>query len=144
MFFKCIYAEEGYPKILDYSIYLKHIDKCGFREILYECQVEKYSDSKLHRKKRGYVGTIKKINRHFLKCVFQESICFYCNKKIIQALLFKLIESECKTLYLYKDSQIFIGKHEDKFQEPKGFGKFFCEDGDLFIGEFNNYIANGF
>ena len=43
--FKCIYAEEGCPKILDYSIYFKHIDKCGFREILYECNVEKYSES---------------------------------------------------------------------------------------------------
>ena len=30
--FKCIYAEEGCHKFLDYSIYFKHIDKCGFRD----------------------------------------------------------------------------------------------------------------
>ena len=129
---------------MDYSIYLKHIDKCAFREILYECQIGKYSETELTHKKCGYVGTIKKINKHFLKCAFKECICHYCNKKIIQALLFKHIESECKILYLYKNSEIFIGKHQDKYQEPKGFGKQFTEDGEIIIGEFNNHIPNGF
>ena len=44
--FKCIYAEEGCPKILDYSIYFKYIDKFGFRDLLYECQIDKYFYSK--------------------------------------------------------------------------------------------------
>lgn len=128
---------------MDYSIYFKHIDKCGFREILYECNVEKYSESESKHKKCGYVGTIKKINRHFLKCAFQECICFYCNKKIIQALFFKHFESECNMLYLFKDTQIFIGKHEDKFQEPEGFGKCFGER-KITVGEFKYNIPNGF
>ena len=57
--FKCIYAEEVCPKILDYSIYFKHIDKCGFRNLLYECQIEKYFYSEKIYKKCKYIGTIK-------------------------------------------------------------------------------------
>ena len=127
---------------MDYSIYLKHIEKCGFREILYECQLEKYSETELIHKRCGYIGVIKKINRHLLKCAFLECISFYWNKKIIQVLLFKHIESECNILPLYKDLEIFIGKHKNKFQEPKGFGKQFKND-QIFIIEFNNN-ANGF
>ena len=58
--FKCIYAEEGCPKILDYSIYFKHIDKCGFRDILYECQIDKYNYAEKKFKKCKY-RKIKKI-----------------------------------------------------------------------------------
>ena len=83
--FKCIYAEEGCPKILDYSIYFKHIDKCGFRDLLYECQIKKYYYSEKKYKKCKYIGTIKKINKHFLKCAFTEYKCPFCYKNIIQA-----------------------------------------------------------
>ena len=83
--FKCIYAEEGCPKILDYSIYFKHIDKCGFRGLLYECQIDKYCYSEKKYKKCKYIGTIKKINKHFLKCAFTEYKCPFCDKNIIQA-----------------------------------------------------------
>ena len=142
--FKCIYAEEGCPKILDYSIYFKHIDKCGFREILYECQVDKFIGLKKGFKKCGYVGTIKKINRHFLKCAFLEINCFFCNQKIIQALFNKHIKSVCcNILYLYKDTKIFFGKHENEFQEPEGFGKLIDDDG-IIIGQFSDHIPNGF
>ena len=41
--FKCKYAEEGCHRILDYPYYFIHLDKCKFKEILYECQVEKYN-----------------------------------------------------------------------------------------------------
>ena len=142
--FECIYSEIGCQEVLNYSLYLNHISKCGFRENLYECQIEKYSESELEHEKCGYIGTIKKINRHFLKCAFQKSTCFYCNQKIFDALLVKHMESKCNTLYISKDVKLFIGKHEDEFQEPKGFGKHFNEDGGVGVGEFNDYIANGF
>ena len=142
--FECIYSEDGCQDILDYSMYLSHIENCGFREILYECQIEKYSESELKFEKCGYVGSIKRINRHFLKCAFQKSICFYCNQKIIDALFARHMESRCKILYISKDAKIFIGKHEDKFQEPKGYGKYFFKDGRICVGECYNHVANGF
>ena len=98
--FKCIYAKEGCHKILDYSIYFKHIDKCGFRDILYECQIDKYNYVEKKFKKCGYVGTIKKLNKHFIKCAFSVYKCIYCNKNIIQANIRQHYETECQILML--------------------------------------------
>ena len=143
--FKCIYADEGCPKILDYSIYFKHIDKCGFRDLLYECQIEKYYYSEKRYKKCKYVGTIKKINKHFLKCAFTEYKCPFCSKNIIQANIKKHYESECVILMSSFGQQFYIGQHNDKYL-PEGYGKvFFKEDiGNTCLAEFRNGVVDGF
>ena len=143
--FKCIYADEGCPKILDYSIYFKLIDKCGFRDLSYECQIEKYSFSEKRFKKCKYVGTIKKINKHFLKCAFTEYKCPFCSKNIIQANIKKHYESECNILMSNFGQQFYIGQHNDKYR-PEGYGKiFFKEDiGSALLAEFRNGLVDGF
>ena len=144
--FKCIYAEEGCPKILDYSIYFKHIDKCGFRDLLYECQIDKYFYSEKKYKKCKYIGTIKKINKHFLKCVFTEYKCPFCDKNIIQANIKKHYETECDILISTYSKKFYLGQHNDKYL-PEGFGKLFLEEEDLsstHLTEFRNGLVNGY
>ena len=147
--FKCIYADEGCPKILDYSIYFKHIDKCGFRDLLYECQIEKYFYSEKKYKKCKYIGNIKKINKHFLKCAFIEEKCPFCSKNIIKANIKKHYETECNILILSSYKGIFyIGQHNDKYL-PEGFGKLFFKEGldgldSTYLGEFHNGLVDGY
>ena len=140
--FKCIYAEEGCPKILDYSIYFKHIDKCGFRGILYECQIDKYYYAEKKFKKCKYIGTLKKLNKHFIKCAFSEYKCVFCNKNIIQANIRKHYESECKILIVDEGNMTYIGQHNDEYQK-EGYGLLYLKSG-LFKGEFHNGKANGY
>ena len=143
--FKCFYAEEGCPKIMDYSIYFKHIDKCGFRDLLYECQIEKYIYSEKKYKKCKYIGNIKKINKHFLKCAFTEYKCPFCSKNIIQANIKKHYETECDILLTIYKGGFYIGQHNDKYI-PEGFGKLFLEEGsdNIFSAEFHNGLVDGY
>ena len=148
--FKCIYADEGCPKILDYSIYFKHIDKCGFRDLLYECQILKYNYSEKRYKKCKYIGTLKKINKHFLKCAFTEFKCPFCSKNIIQVNIKKHYKKECNILIKYYRNKeiLYIGQHNDEYLED-GFGKLFFNgngDGEIktLSAEFHNGYVNGY
>ena len=140
--FKCIYAEEGCPKILDYSIYFKHIDKCGFRDILYECQIDKYNYEEKKYKKCGYVGTIKKLNKHFIKCAFSVYKCIFCNKDVIQANIRQHYDSECEISILNKDEELYIGQHNDK-NKAEGYGIYYSKIG-IYKGQFHNDEINGY
>ena len=143
--FKCLYYEEGCPKILDYSIYFKHIDKCGFRDLLYECQIEKYSNKEKDSKKCKYKGTIKKINKHFLKCAFSEFKCPFCSKNIIQANIKKHYETECEILIKHYNKGFYIGQRNDKY-EPEGFGKIIIDEENkvILFTEFHDGLVNGY
>ena len=141
--FKCKYAEEGCPKILDYSMYFKHIDKCGFRELLYECQVGKYNYEKKLLKKCGYKGTFKKVIKHFKKCAFLEYSCLFCNQKFLQVNLIKHFNSSCKFLIIFDENCTYIGQHDGEYY-MKGYGKIFFKEGTIHEGEVNVEGKNGF
>ena len=143
--FKCIYAEEGCPRVLDYSTYFKHIEKCTFRTSLYECQIEKYFYSKKTYKQCKYIGTIEKINKHFLKCAFTAFKCPFCSKNIIQANIRKHYESECNILFKSYKEKFYIGQHNNKYR-PDGFGIIFFEENDknTISTEFHNGLVDGY
>ena len=74
-----------------------------------------------------YIGTIEKINKHFLKCAFTEFKCPFCYKNIIQANIRKHYESECVILITSYKEKFYIGQHNDKYL-PDGFGIVFLEE----------------
>ena len=143
--FKCKYAEEGCHRILDYPYYFIHLDKCEFKETLYECQVEKYNyDEKIFEKCK-YEGTFKKLMQHFKKCAFLKYKCIFCNKDIFQINGREHFSSSCKLLINRDDDEetTYIGYHEGNFI-AQGFGKDLSDDGTKYLGEFKKGKANGF
>ena len=127
---------------MDYSIYFKHIDKCGFRDILYECQIDKYNYAEKKFKKCGYVGTIKKLNKHFIKCAFSGYKCIFCNKNLIEANIRQHYETECEILILNIGEELYKGQHNDKYK-AEGYGKLYSKIG-IWEGEFHNGDINGY
>ena len=143
--FKCKYAEEGCKKIFDYSYYTFHLEKCEFKENLYECQVEKYNFKNKAFQKCNYEGTFKKIMKHFKTCALLNYKCLFCNNNFLQINFKKHFSSDCKIMYLIEGDLIYIGQHDGNYNK-KGFGKKFNKDDGrlVFEGEFKANQANGF
>ena len=143
--FKCKYAEEGCQKIFDYSYYFFHLEKCEFKENLYECQVEKYNFKNKTFQKCNYEGTFKKIIKHFKTCALLNYKCLFCNKNLLQINIKDHFSSYCKIIYHTDEDFIYIGQHDANFN-IKGIGKKFNkENGRLFYeGEFKANKTNGF
>ena len=66
--FKCIYYKEGCTKILKYSEYFNHINECEYKNIIYECKIEKYNYIKKKFDKCSFRGDINEIEKHFKMC----------------------------------------------------------------------------
>ena len=105
--FKCKYAEEGCQKIFDYSYYPFHLEKCEFKENLYECQVEKYNFKNKAFQKCNYEGTFKKIMKHFKTCALLNYKCLFCNNNFLQINFKKHFSSDCKIMYLIEGDLIY-------------------------------------
>ena len=58
LLFKCNFYKEGCTKIISYSEYLNHLNKCEYNNNSYECQVEKYNYIKKNFEKCHYKGSI--------------------------------------------------------------------------------------
>jgi len=143
--FKCKYAEEGCQKILDYSYYFFHLEKCEFKENLYECQVEKYNYKNKTFQKCNYEGTFKKIMKHFKTCAFLEYKCLFCNNNFLQINFKEHFSSGCKIMFHTDEELIYIGQHDSNFHK-KGIGKKFNKDDGTLVyeGEFKANNVNGF
>ena len=142
--FKCKYSDEGCHRILEYKFYFLHLEKCEFKEKLYECQVEKYNFHTKNYQKCSYEGTFKKIMKHFKSCAFLKYKCLFCNTDFFQINFKEHFSSFCKIMLLREGDLIYIGQHDNNFNK-KGFGKLLSEDGTtIYEGEFKNNIINGF
>ena len=141
--FKCKYAEEGCQRILDYPFYFIHLDKCEFKEALYECQVEKYSYAKKVLQKCKYEGTFKKLMKHFKNCALLKYKCLFCNNDIFQINFREHFSSYCKILIIFKEDFTYIGQHND-YYNSEGYGKHIVHNDWKYEGEFKNGVASGF
>ena len=141
--FKCKYAEEGCHRILDYQFYFIHLDKCEFKEALYECQVEKYNYDKKILQKCNYEGTFIKLMKHFKNCAFLKYKCLWCNNNIFQINFKEHFSSSCKILIDFEEDYTYTGQHDAWFNQ-RGFGKKIYKDGEKYEGEFKDNKANGF
>ena len=141
--FKCKYAEEGCHRILDYPYYFIHLDKCEFKESLYECQVEKYNYEKKSLQKCIFEGTFKKLMKHFKNCAFLKYKCLFCNNSFFQINIREHFSSSCKNLIIFEEDFTYIGQHDSNFNS-KGFGKQIFKDGSKYEGEFKDNEAYGF
>ena len=164
--FKCKFAEEGCSKILPYSIYFYHLNKCGYRDILYECQVGKYNYKKKIMEKCRYKGTCKKVIKHFKKCAFLENKCLFCHKNFFQINFLKHFSSSCQIRIIFNEDSTALGEHDDngdiqglcrcflndgeiyegevKEEGPNGFGIYYFENGQIFQGEWKNNKREGY
>ena len=144
--FKCKYAEEGCQRILDYSYYFFHLEKCEFKENLYICQVKKYNYRSREFQKCNYEGTFQKMMKHFKTCALLKYKCLFCNNNFFQINFKEHFSSDCKILYRVEGDLIYIGQHDDNLNK-KGIGKMLDKDDKTLIykGEFkaNSYCGFG-
>jgi hypothetical protein len=133
--FKCKYTEEGCKKILNYSYYFLHLEKCEFKESLYECHVEKYNYNKKILQKCGYIGTFKDQIKHFKKCALLKYKCLFCNNNFLLINIKEHFSSDCKILIEFRENYTYIGYHNNNFNK-KVFGKLYLPDGTRYEGEF--------
>jgi hypothetical protein len=143
LYFKCIFREEGCQRILNYSEYFKHVNKCEYRIKIYECQIEKYNYLNRSFEKCGYVGKNNEIEEHFKKCAYTEYFCNFCKEKIFQINLRRHVEDVCRVgIMTNEDGDKYIGERKETIKE--GIGVCYYSNGDKYQGEFKNDKKNGY
>ena len=94
--FKCLFHKRGCKKISNYLDIDKHIKKCSYGNLLYECHVEKFNYSNKKFQKCLFKGEKKEVEKHFKKCGFNENKCLFCKINILNINLKFHVEKECK------------------------------------------------
>jgi len=141
--FKCLYQKEGCDKILSYSEYINHINKCNYNNILYECQIEKLNNNNKNFEKCKYKGYKKEIIKHFKLCAFFTFKCVCCNQNILKINLKAHIENECKFgIINYSNKEKFLGEKKNKIRE--GYGIYYFINGSKYEGEWKNGNIEGY
>jgi len=82
--FKCLFYKEGCTKIVNYLEYFNHIKICKYNNLLYKCQIDKYSYSKKEFEKCNFIGNKDEIKEHFKVCAYTEYKCIFCNENILK------------------------------------------------------------
>ena len=143
IYFKCLFRKEGCKKILSYPEYLKHINECEFKNILYECQIERFNYLQKNFKKCKFKGYNHKIEEHFKLCAFFKYKCNYCKEDILHINLKEHVENYCKIGIIdYQNGDKYIGERKNKINE--GYGIFINSNGDKYEGEFKNGNLEGY
>ena len=163
---RCLFYKEGCIKQINYSEYFNHINICEFKNINYECQVEKYNYSNKNFEYCKFIGDAKEIDIHFKKCAFYEYQCIFCKENVIQIKLKEHLENKCKIgIINYSDGGKYIGqknnkirdgngimyyaygdKYEGQWKDDKveGFGIFYYSNGNRYEGECHNNKSDGY
>ena len=141
--FKCIYFEEGCTKIVKYSDYLEHINACEYKNIIYECKVEKYNYIKKNFEKCNYRGNINEIENHFKDCALNKYKCIFCNENILKINFRQHLENTFNiTIINFSEGDKYIGEFKDGKSE--GYGLDFYLNGDRYEGDYKNNLYEGY
>ena len=141
--FKCAYFKEGCLQILKYSQYFDHLHKCEFKNINYECHVEKYDYINQKFVKCFYKGKIEEIEKHFKNCALLKYKCIFCNKRILKIHLKEHLENTFKiTIVNFGQGDKYVG--EFKNGKSDGFGIDYYLNGDQYEGDYKNNLYEGY
>ena len=143
--FKCKYNNYGCKTILNYYQYFKHINECNykFKNLQYECQVEKYNYKNKIFEKCLFCSKIENVENHFKICAFFVYKCLFCNKNILSINLKEHTEKECKIRFLtLNDEEKYIGEYQNNKRE--GIGKLYIENQIQYEGYWKNDKKEGF
>ena len=141
--FKCLFEKEGCKQIMNYSEYLHHIKECKFENIVYECQIEKFSYSNKNFVKCNFKGNNHVIDNHFKLCAFYNFKCIFCNENIVHINFKDHVENDCKIgIINNEDGNKYIGEKNNKIGE--GYGIYSFSDGGKYEGEFRNNTFEGY
>ena len=141
--FKCIYSKEGCTKILNYTEYFNHINECEYKNIIYECKVEKFNFTKKNFVKCSYQGNIKEIEKHFKNCALLKYKCIFCNEKILKINFRQHLENTFQiTIINFAEGIKYIG--EFKNGKSEGYGQDYYLNGDKYEGDFKNNLYEGY
>ena len=141
--FKCFYHEDGCKKILNYTDYLNHIKSCKHKNIIYQCEAEKYNISKKQFEKCNFKGNIKEMEEHFKNCELLNYLCIFCNKKILKINFKEHLQNTFKKgIINLSDGGIYFGEIENGKSEGYGIDNYL--NGDKYEGEFINNEYEGY
>ena len=133
--FKCLFFKEGYTKIENYLEYFNHIHTCKYKNLVYECKIDKYNYLKKEFEKCNYIGNQEEMKNHFKKCAFIKYKCIFCDENILKINLKEHVENKCKLgIYKYIMNEKYIGENKNKIREG---------DGIYFYYNGNKYEGNG-
>ena len=141
--FKCLFFKEGCTQIINYSEYFNHIHKCKYNNLLYKCQIDKYSYIKKEFEKCNFIGNKDEIKDHFKVCAFIEYKCIFCNENILKINLKEHIGNKCKLgIYKYRMNEKYIGENKNRIRE--GYGIYYFSNGDKYEGEWKINKIDGY
>ena len=146
LLFKCVFYEEGCKTLITYLNYFKHINECKYRtkDILYECQVEKYNYLTKNFDLCNHKGNLKEIEEHFKFCAFLQYNCIFCKENILSINLKDHVENKCKVRILNLDNEDdkYIGEWKDNQRE--GYGILFYSNKSEYKGEWKEDQKEGY
>ena len=141
--FKCIYYKDGCSEIISYSEYFIHINNCKFKNIIYECKVEKFNYKKKEFVKCCYRGDINDIEKHFKSCALLKYKCLFCNENILKINFREHLEDTFKvTIIIFSEGDKYIG--EIKNGKSEGYGMDFYLNGDKYEGDYKDNLYDGY
>ena len=143
LYFKCIYFKEGCLKIVKYPEYFEHINNCEYKNITYECHVEKYDYINKNFIKCCYKGNIKEIEKHFKNCALLKYKCIFCNDNILKINFREHLEDTFKiSIINFGEGDKYVGQFKNGKSE--GYGIDYYLNGDKYEGDFKNNLYEGY
>ena len=141
--FKCVFYKEGCNKVVNYLEYFNHIYSCKFKNLIYECKIEKYNYLKKEFEECNYKGNKEEIKEHLKRCGLMKYKCIFCCKNILKIDLKEHFENKCKLrIFKYINNDKYIGENKNKIRE--GYGIYYYSDGDKYEGDWKNDIKDGY
>ena len=141
--FKCMFNKEGCKDIISYSKYFNHIKNCEFNNLIFECQIKKFSYKNKKFEKCGFLGNKKNIEKHFISCAYAKYRCIFCNKNIFRMNFEKHARKECKYIIANCQNEVtYIGEIKNNLRE--GYGIWYIPNKTKCEGYFKNDSLEGF